>query len=157
MVWKTWCWWFVGNFQNYKLVYRPSCHTLTNVFSISRRDTAVLWCKFRLLVISSKTLMSCIMVLCCGLKPYCSERSFAWCKRLVDLVEIFQTFFIVFRSEIGRWLIGSFRSLLDFGNMTISASFQHLGKYSSLVQALNISQMKVFVFLSLCLRFCWDL
>lgn len=127
------------------LYIRPSCHTLLKAISILSRIAAVFYRRFRLFVLS-RTLVSCRVVVCQGRKPYYSGHSF-------DIMKIFnrfsntflQTLPMMLGNQIERQLFVRLGPLSGIRSMIISASFQRLEKYSRLVQALNISQKKVFV------------
>ena len=117
----------------------PSCHILSNAFSKSRKTAAVFSPRFVALVRWSTTCVSWFVVECCGRKANCSG--------LIDGDSVFlslirtkisSTFAMELIREIGRWLLGFFRSFPGFGIIMTVAIFQGAGKYWYLKQVFRI-------------------
>lgn len=121
---------------------RPVCQTLSNAFSTSKRAAAVFLPQLVWVTMSSITLVSWRVVLCCGRNPNCSGR-ILFSVHMLSLTNKRRSkiFDRVLKREIGRWFIACFGSLPPFGSIIISAVFHGSGKYSSLAQPLKIWHM----------------
>ncbi|CAI6356474.1 unnamed protein product [Macrosiphum euphorbiae] len=107
----------------------PSCHTLSNAFSKSRKTAAVFYLRFVALVRWSTTCVSWLVVECCGRKANCSGL-IDGDSVLLSLIStrISSTFAMELISDIGRWLLGFFRSFPGLGIIMTVAIFQEAGK-----------------------------